>query len=61
MRIGLQECHDSRPCFGRNDKGLCKVLAETYEGNRCPFCKPDRIETQGRLYPDAERNRSMKL
>ena len=56
-------CHDSRPCFGKDDvlakayKDLprCRILTETYNDGKCPFCKPEQLVTDGREYPIAEK------
>ena len=32
------ECFDKRHCFARF-QGKCKILTESYEDGKCPFCK----------------------
>lgn len=48
----LPECVDTRPCYGRNEAGKCKLLTLQYgnfsnvplyeKDGDCPFCKPSR-------------------
>ncbi len=52
-------CNDSRPCFGKYsikdlpDKVLCNCLNAhaKYKDGECPFCKPEREVTNGKIYP----------
>ena len=61
MNNSLKLCNDCRRCFAKNERGMCRVLAETYNDSECPFCKPNRIVTNGRIYPDMERNRGFMI
>jgi len=44
-------CRDSRECFAKKEGHLCKILMESYEDGKCPFCKPEREVTDGVRYP----------
>ena len=36
-------CYETKPCFGRSEKGRCQILAKGYDrGHRCPFRKEKR-------------------
>lgn len=52
--MGMGEtCRDTRKCFAAIEKRgyrMCSVLTETYFGNQCPFCKPERDVTDGKHY-----------
>ena len=34
-------CRSKKPCFGRSEKGVCKILIETYPPETCPFQKKE--------------------
>ena len=40
-------CKDTRPCFGRLG-GRCGILTKAIPN--CPFCKPYREITKGKMY-----------
>lgn len=61
MNNSLKGCRDCRTCFAKNEKGMCRLLDEVYNDRECPFCKPDRNITNGRIYPDMERNRGLMI
>jgi len=54
-RSSAPVCHDSRPCFGRDeyrDQRRCRVLNGGYQADgECPFCKPEQFYTNGKHYP----------
>ena len=51
-----EPCREGRECFGTvtyRNQVKCAVLTHTYRfGQKCPFCKPVRTETNGKTYPD---------
>ena len=53
----MDKCIDSRECFAkarsRYDLYNCLALNSTYRcDGACPFCKPVRLVTDGKSYPD---------
>ena len=45
-------CIDKRKCFAKSRTGGCGILSRTYKKNgECPFCKPKREITRGKMYP----------
>jgi len=45
-------CIDSRECFAKGPKKSCLALSVTYEHDgECPFCKPTKTITDGKIYP----------
>lgn len=48
-------CYDERKCFAKNDK-YCSILTRGYIDKPCPFCKPKRDVTNGKVYPVKEYN-----
>ncbi len=47
----LPECGDCRDCFGKSESGKrCRILTETYQDGKCPFCKEKREITEGKYY-----------
>ena len=48
----LPECDEMRACFGKSKSGKrCRILTETYQDGKCPFCKEKRDITDGKYYP----------
>ena len=45
------DCYKHKPCFARGLTGKCGCLSVTYPGRACPFCKPKRDVTDGKVYP----------
>ena len=51
----MLKCNDSRPCFGKTDKGECTILTSScMKDGKCKFCKSRRKWTNGNYYPDRE-------
>lgn len=49
--MNRKRCRDKRPCFGRRGE-YCQCLIKTYDRDGdCPFCKPEREVTDGKVYP----------
>ena len=40
-------CEDARECFGKmqyRGRTVCRILTDSYEPGKCPFCKKDKDE-----------------
>ena len=43
-------CNDRRECFAKSN-GKCTLLETVFPDGQCPFCKPERLYTNGVHYP----------
>ena len=56
---GCVPCNDTRLCFARVNRKIpgnkifrtCGILESSYADGKCPFCKPMREVTKGKMYP----------
>lgn len=48
----LSHCKKTEPCFARNNcRCFILISAMDYKNKPCPFMKPDREVTDGKVYP----------
>lgn len=45
----LVKCNETSSCFGKKN-GMCQILIEEYQAGTCPFRKPKRNVTNGKIY-----------